>query len=545
MDSRQNWRPRNNQVPPYRPLAFRPPPLNNRPPPYRRDPDNRSRPNENRRNDAQTQGSSDSNIPRINTRSSVSQNDTIQNEVNKLSRQLENLKLLAKQDEQISTPSRVCFRCEQRGHLARNCPDQGMGFLAYAHLDEDRLPSTEDKEDWFDNDWEDFGIRQKVIKTIEDAQRLIKTKTESGSTFFVDGIQEHQWIRDLYENIKENVDPSAESTLLADVYAALKRAHDGPTNGRPAKRIPFPVNLPRRDNPDTQAQPENRPPPVNNRPNVQQVPTDNPAVRNYRAFRPVSSRASAVYQGGEAYSIMNQLKSTTARIDFRTLLDIAPKAQQDLLDYLTTARPSVTPVPAANPSNHAASDSQALLSEYTVARAPVEILDTPFEGFIDTRCSHTLASQLVVERLSLMDKMLPPRCSFRTSAGTKETPLGLLPRVPIRIGELEVVLDIHIVKATNYDILLGNDFLHLIYATIKYNKRILQFRLDHQHVASVHISFEANVAVGMFIRAEPIDISVQEESRNLRDRTEWEYAVDLPLASSILRPTQKLRLHPI
>jgi hypothetical protein len=138
-----------------------------------------------------------------------------------------------------------------------------MGFLAYAHLDEERLPSTEDKEDWFDNDWEDFEIRQKVIKTIEDAQRLIKTKTESGSTFLVDGIQEHQWIRDLYENIKENVDPSAESTLLADVYAALKRAHDGPTNGRPAKQNPFPVNLPRRDNPDTQTQPENRPPPVN------------------------------------------------------------------------------------------------------------------------------------------------------------------------------------------------------------------------------------------------------------------------------------------
>jgi hypothetical protein len=104
---------------------------------------------------------------------------------------------------------------------------------------------------------------------------------------------------------------------------------------------------------------------------------------------------------------MNQLKSTTARIDFRTLLDIAPKARQDLLDYLTTARPSVTLVPAANPSNHAASDSQALLSKYTIARAPVEILDTPFEGFIDTGCSHTLASQLVVRRLSLMDKMLP------------------------------------------------------------------------------------------------------------------------------------------
>jgi hypothetical protein len=459
MDSRQVWRPRNNQVPPYRPPAFRPPPLNNRPPPYRRDPDSRSRPNENRRND--TQGSLGSNIPSMNTRSLVSQNDTIQNEVNELSRQLENLKLLAEHDEQTSTPYGVCFRCGQRGHLARNCPDQGMGFLAYAHSDEKRLPSTEDKENWFDNDWEDFEIRQKVIKTIEDAQQLIKTKTESGSTFLVDGIEEHQWVRDLYKNIKRNVDPSAKSTLLADVYAALKRAHDGPSNGRPAKQIPFPVNLPRRDNQDTQARPEDRPLPVNNRPNVQQVHTDNPAVRNYRASRPVSSRASAAYQGGEAHSIMNQLKSTTARIDFRTLLDIAPKARQDLLDYLTTARPSVTPVSTTNTSNHAASDSQALLFKYTVASAPVEILDTPFEGLIDTGCSHTLASQLMVRRLSLMDKMLPPRCKFRTSAGTKETPLGLLPQVPIRIGELEVVLDIHIVKATNYDILLGNTFCTL------------------------------------------------------------------------------------
>jgi hypothetical protein len=101
--------------------------------------------------------------------------------------------------------------------------------------------------------------------------------------------------------------------------------------------------------------------------------------------------------------------------------------------------------------------------------------------------------------------------------------LGLLPRVPIRIGELELVLDIHIVKATNYDILLENDFLHLIDATINYNKRILQFRLDHQHVASVPISFEANVAIDMFTRAEPIHIPVQEESRNLHDRPEWEY----------------------
>jgi hypothetical protein len=97
----------------------------------------------------------------------------------------------------------------------------------------------------------------------------------------------------------------------------------------------------------------------------------------------------------------------------------------------------------------------------------------------------------------------PPTCSFYTSSGDRDVPSGVLPRFPIRIGNLDLTLNIHVVRASNYDILLGSDFFHQSGATLNYVDRTLTYRVDCDHFASVPITFDTSTSV-MYAEGTPL-----------------------------------------
>jgi hypothetical protein len=73
--------------------------------------------------------------------------------------------------------------------------------------------------------------------------------------------------------------------------------------------------------------------------------------------------------------------------------------------------------------------------------------------------------------------------------------MGILPKFPIRVGEFDITLDVHVVRASNYDLLLGSDFFHQVGATLNYVDRSMRYRLDQNHYDSIPIAFDTSTSV--------------------------------------------------
>jgi hypothetical protein len=126
---------------------------------------------------------------------------------------------------------------------------------------------------------------------------------------------------------------------------------------------------------------------------------------------------------------------------------------------------------------------------------------------IDSGASATLMGQMQAREHDLLDMLQPPTCSFRTSSGDRDVPLGVLPRFPICIGNLDLTLNIHVVRASNYDILLGSDFFHQSGATLNYVDRTLTYRVDRDHSASIPIAFDTSTSV-MYAEGTPLPFRI-------------------------------------
>jgi predicted aspartyl protease len=63
---------------------------------------------------------------------------------------------------------------------------------------------------------------------------------------------------------------------------------------------------------------------------------------------------------------------------------------------------------------------------------------------------------------------------YITADGTRATPLGKIREVPIKIGGATIPVDVIVTSATNYDILIGNQWLHKARAIIDLNAQKMQ-----------------------------------------------------------------------
>jgi hypothetical protein len=118
------------------------------------------------------------------------------------------------------------------------------------------------------------------------------------------------------------------------------------------------------------------------------------SATRYRAAHSCPSSRSTASTG--PYNIIGQLGATTAKIDFRTLLDISPKVRQELREYLDNEPNESEPSSGLQQagSNHTAALFNTLPTRYTVARCKMEISDKPVEAILDSGASTTVLGQM-------------------------------------------------------------------------------------------------------------------------------------------------------
>lgn len=94
-------------------------------------------------------------------------------------------------------------------------------------------------------------------------------------------------------------------------------------------------------------------------------------------------------------------------------------------------------------------ESRQLNNVDAVCRSEVDILGKAFECIDDTGASYTVLSHSVISGLGLMDRLLPRNTSFLTAAGKTEKPMGMLPSLPVVMGNLCLHIDCMVAQANN------------------------------------------------------------------------------------------------
>ncbi|KAL3676956.1 hypothetical protein R1sor_026904 [Riccia sorocarpa] len=89
----------------------------------------------------------------------------------------------------------------------------------------------------------------------------------------------------------------------------------------------------------------------------------------------------------------------------------------------------------------------------------VKIFGKEFQAVLDTGCTSSLVAESLAQDLGLIDKLLKCRGGFITASGEKVRPLGLLPKLPIRIGHVSVRTDVMVARSHRWTLLLGMDFM--------------------------------------------------------------------------------------
>ncbi len=95
----------------------------------------------------------------------------------------------------------------------------------------------------------------------------------------------------------------------------------------------------------------------------------------------------------------------------------------------------------------------------SVVRVHCRVFGLPVVAIVDSGASHSVLSQRVARKLQLLDRLEETSSTFVTASGAQEKPWGLLTGVPVTVGKLTLDMDMPVVGATTYDLLLGNDWL--------------------------------------------------------------------------------------
>ncbi|DBA68848.1 TPA: hypothetical protein ACH3X2_013331 [Trebouxia sp. C0005] len=229
---------------------------------------------------------------------------------------------------------------------------------------------------------------------------------------------------------------------------------------------------------------------------------------------------------------MSQLDNTPMKITYGAFLKEAPDACADLIQHLgnfgqandRTAATRGTPVPRAvhQPAPPAPAMPRPFVPPGAVAdtgptpmetnfeteacyhsenkpayvsavvRAEVDILGKTFDCIVDTGASNTVLGHSVVRKLGLLDRLMPSRMSFLTAAGRSERPMGVLPDLPVTLGSLCLHLNCMVTKASNYSVLVGNDWLRMAGADLLLSSGVLRVRLGPEQYEDIRIDTDGD-----------------------------------------------------
>ena len=127
----------------------------------------------------------------------------------------------------------------------------------------------------------------------------------------------------------------------------------------------------------------------------------------------------------------------------------------------------------------------------SVVRAAVQIMGEVFDAIVDTGASNTAVSHSVVRQLGLMDAMIPSEYTYLTAHGASELPMGILPGLPVRLGNLTLNMDAVVTPADSYSVLVGNDWLRLAHADLLLSRNLLKVRMSKDRYEDIPIEADS------------------------------------------------------
>ena len=188
-------------------------------------------------------------------------------------------------------------------------------------------------------------------------------------------------------------------------------------------------------------------------------------------------------------NLMDQLRTTPAKISLWTYIEESPKAREDLEKALTSVRVAQERAEAAGVvhgmkvgvaltenENSEVIKATAALNEatagvastvgigpelpiYRVVKCIIKLGPHTIEAIVETGASGTTMSHVIARRLQLYKFMVESPHSLLTASGERYKPLGMLTRVPIKVGRLTLPVHVTVTLTGDYDLLLGNDLL--------------------------------------------------------------------------------------
>ncbi len=142
------------------------------------------------------------------------------------------------------------------------------------------------------------------------------------------------------------------------------------------------------------------------------------------------------------------------------------------------------------PAGKACMHAEAGEESTSVVRTKAIVLGLPVTAVIDSGASHSCISQIVARKLRLMHLLERTETSFLTAGGSREKPWGILRDVPVQVGKLKLTLDpILVTAATNYSLLLGNDFMSQAAANLSWSDKKLGMMLSPDEYDEVDVEY--------------------------------------------------------
>ena len=126
---------------------------------------------------------------------------------------------------------------------------------------------------------------------------------------------------------------------------------------------------------------------------------------------------------------------------------------------------------------------------YTVVRATVHVLGVEITAIVDSGSSNTVMSFATAQKLQMGKHIQNMDTIFWDASGAAAPPVGVVKQVPVQLDKVTMPTDLVISGATNYEILLGSDFMAAVGACINYSTKALEYQIDGATRGSVPIHF--------------------------------------------------------
>ena len=173
----------------------------------------------------------------------------------------------------------------------------------------------------------------------------------------------------------------------------------------------------------------------------------------------------------------------------------------------------------------------------TPVRCNIKLQDQPYQAIIDSGASISMISYKVVKDLGL--KIESPSTSLIVSAaGSSVRPLGIIKDLPIEIEGTTIPIDVEVIEATTYSVLLGNDWSQKVDATYNWKNKAYTLKWNNKkiHVTTTYNQDQPLPAQPTITNKDDLEqfeqeylypkeiytIDTQEDSENNNDTNPWQ-----------------------